>query len=308
LSTHRFSVAILLATKNGARFLREQLDSYAYQTHRNWMLYVSDDGSSDETLSILDNFRMRTGHPVEVRPGPKTGHAENFLSLARDATISADYFAFSDQDDIWLKEKLERGILKLAEYKSDAPALYCSRTLLVNENDEKILGKSPLFKRAPMFGNALVQSLGGGNTMLFNHATKRLLEQGPARVVAHDWWTYQLVTGAGGTAIYDPVPTVRYRQHDTNAVGSNAGWRANINRMRMLAKGRFANWNEINISALRSVEGLLTPESAKQLTLFMEARHGNLFRRLAHLRHAGVYRQTLQGNIGLFVASALSKF
>jgi hypothetical protein len=76
----------------------------------------------------------------------------------------------------------------------------------------------------------------------------------------------------------------------------------------MLAEGRFGNWNEVNISALGSVEGLLTRDNAKQSNLYMEARRGNIFSRLANLRRAGVYRQTSQGSIGLLLAAALSKF
>jgi hypothetical protein len=301
------SVAILMATKDGARFLRDQLDSFASQTHRNWRLYVSDDRSSDETIAILEEFRRRTGAWVDVRPGPCMGPAENFMSLARDPRIEADFYAFSDQDDIWLSNKLERAIDRLTEVSSDVPTFYCSRTLLVDEHNEKVLGKSPRFKRKPAFGNALVQSLGGGNTMVFNRSAKRLLEQAQAAVVIHDWWTYQLVSGAGGVAIYDETPSMRYRQHGANVIGSNMGWGARLKRLSMLAEGRFGSWNEMNIAALRSAAQLLTAESMGQLLLFERARAGKLPRRVANLWRSGVYRQTLQGNLALYLAAVLSK-
>jgi glycosyltransferase involved in cell wall biosynthesis len=302
-----FSVAILLATKDGARFLRDQLDSFASQTHRNWRLYASDDWSSDKTTEILEEFKRRTSSWVEVRRGPNKGPAENFLSLARDPEIEADFFAFSDQDDIWLNDKLERAVASLAGLDSVVPAFYCSRTLLVDENNERVLGTSQLFDRKPAFGNALVQSLGGGNTTVFNRAAKRLLEQARVNVVIHDWWTYQLVTGAGGVAVYDEKPSLRYRQHGANVIGSNKGWRAQYRRLLMMIEGRFGGWNEINIMALLSLKGLLTAESAKQLMLFDGARHGHLARRVASVWRSGIYRQTLQGNIALYVAAVLSK-
>ena len=105
------SAAILLCTLNGARFLPAQLSSLGRQRFRNWRLFVSDDGSTDETLSIISNYqREKGGASVVVREGPRQGVVRNFLGLACDACISADYFAYSDQDDIWEPDKLSRAI------------------------------------------------------------------------------------------------------------------------------------------------------------------------------------------------------
>ena len=94
-------IAILMCTKNGAAFLAEQLKSIADQTHANWILFVSDDGSTDETRNILRRFADSHEQTTVVRNGPGKGVCANFLSLATDSTIDADYFAFSDQDDVW---------------------------------------------------------------------------------------------------------------------------------------------------------------------------------------------------------------
>jgi glycosyltransferase involved in cell wall biosynthesis len=101
-------VALLLATKNGARYLDEQLCSYIAQTFENWSLHVSDDGSSDDTIDVIKRFATTSGRVRTLCEGPHLGHAQNFLSLARNSSIVADYFAFSDQDDIWYPDKLER--------------------------------------------------------------------------------------------------------------------------------------------------------------------------------------------------------
>jgi glycosyltransferase involved in cell wall biosynthesis len=92
-------VALLMCTKNGATFLGEQLKSIAEQTHTNWTLFASDDGSTDKTKHILERFGQDQLQRVVVRNGPKKGVCANFLSLATDPTIDGDYFAFSDQDD-----------------------------------------------------------------------------------------------------------------------------------------------------------------------------------------------------------------
>ena len=301
-------VAILMCTKDGAAFLEQQLKSIADQTHTNWILFVSDDGSTDKTLEILKHFAETHDQATTFRSGPGKGVCANFLSLAIGLNIDADYFAFSDQDDIWHEDKLRRALTWLATVPADAPGLYCGRTELMSI-DKRSYGFSPLFTRPPAFRNALVQSLGGGNTMVFNRATKKLLElAGTYDVVLHDWWLYQLVSAAGGRVHYDPQPMLKYRQHPDNVIGSNLGWRARLVRLRMMLNGRFRDWNATNIAALRRLPAqLIRPGNREVLELFAKARSASLLKRLDYLRQSGVYRQTLLGNIGLFAAAILKK-
>jgi glycosyltransferase involved in cell wall biosynthesis len=301
-------VAILMCTKNGAAFLDDQLKSIADQTHANWALFVSDDGSTDATRDILKRFADSHAQKTVVRNGPGMGVCANFLSLATDPVIEADYFAFSDQDDMWYADKLKRALTWLATVPGDEPALYCGRTELVSD-DGRSYGLSPLFARPIAFRNALIQSLGGGNTMVFNKAAKRLLETvGGLEVVLHDWWMYQLVSAAGGAIRYDPQPALKYRQHPGNLIGSNRGWRARLVRLRMMLSGRFRDWNTMNIAALQQVPAhLITPQNSVTLQLFAKARDASLPKRLFYLTQSGVYRQTLLGNIGLFAATILKR-
>ena len=233
-------VTILLCTYNGARFLAAQLASIEQQSHQNWRLIVSDDGSADATLAIVQHFAQRTGKPVELRQGPRLGPAANFQTLAADPAITGDYFAFCDQDDVWHREKLTRALDWMRGAPSDVAAVYGARTRLVCAGGKPI-GYSRHFRRPPQFANALVQSIAGANTMLFNGATKRLFEEsGPLNVVSHDWWAYQLVSGSGGIVHYDPEPPLDYRQHEDNRIGSNRGLRAQSKRLRMVLNGGFA--------------------------------------------------------------------
>src|SRR5262249_45043308 len=255
-------VAILLGTKDGAAFLDDQLRSFADQSHRNWLLVVSDDGSRDATRAIIARFAATQPQPVAVRDGPGRGVTANFLSLAADPAIDADAFAFSDQDDVWHADKLSRALARLATAPEGVPALYCGRTELMTE-DGRCYGLSPLFRRPPSFRNALVQSLGGGNTMVFNRAAKRLIEAaGAPTVVLHDWWLYQLVSAAGGAVFYDSRPMLKYRQHADNLIGSNLGGRARLLRIRLMLGGRFRDWNDTNLAALRRLPAdLITPDN-----------------------------------------------
>ena len=124
-------VAVLMATYNGAEFLSEQLDSLAVQTHGNWRLWVSDDGSADATIDILRRYqKVWREDRLILLSGPGRGFQANFLELTARPDISADYYAWSDQDDVWLPEKLARALERLEHLGPDRPALYCGRTIL----------------------------------------------------------------------------------------------------------------------------------------------------------------------------------
>lgn len=302
-------VAILLCTYRGQRYLAEQLDSFAAQSHTNWEVWASDDGSEDDTHSILDAYKKRWGvGRLSIHLGPAEGFAANFLSLTCNASINAEFYAYSDQDDVWEADKLSRAVRWLESLPANIPALYCSRTRLVDSDNNEI-GVSPLFTKPPSFANALMQNIGGGNTMVFNKAARKLLREAGENksVITHDWWVYMVVTGCGGLVFYDSKPTLRYRQHGGNLVGTNANWAARLKRARMVFQGRFKCWNDRNISALLTLEHRLTPENREVLRRFSRARGMSLIPRLIQLKRSGIYRQTLLGNISLVVAAILGK-
>ena len=304
---HHDKVVILLATFNGERFLRDQLSSFVNQHHTNWDLIASDDGSTDGTLPLLDGFRQDVPQHVSLTSGPGAGFWRNFLSLIHHDG-PGDYFALSDQDDIWLPDKLTNAVEFLKTVSPTVPAVYFTRTELIDD-DNQIIGLSRLFSRPPCFRNALVQNIGGGNTMVLNRAAYELLNAVPSdiEIVSHDWWIYQLVTGVGGVAHYDPEPGVQYRQHGLNIVGSNAGFGARLVRLRAMMAGRVVSWNDINVAALRRIRDWLTPENQAVLDTFVEARRAPSLLRLVHLQKAGVYRQNLIETAGLYAGAVIRR-
>ncbi|MBI1889900.1 MAG: glycosyltransferase family 2 protein [Burkholderiales bacterium] len=302
-------VAILLCTYQGESYLAEQLESIQAQTHSDWIVWASDDASTDMTRPILEQYAGKWGSDrLHMCDGPRNGFASNFLSLVCNPEVQADCYAYSDQDDIWKEDKLEKAVDWLNTIPAGVPALYCSRTELVDETGRH-LGYSPLFGKSPGFANALVQNLGGGNTMVFNHAARVLLQQASKDkpVLIHDWWTYMVISGAGGKVYYDAHPSLRYRQHGGNLVGSNAGWLDRILRLRWLLHGRFKNWNDQNIHCLRQIRSLLTPDNQRILDEFSAARQRWLLPRIVGIMRSGIYRQTLLGNLGLIAATLLKK-
>lgn len=302
-------VAVLLCTRRGGLFLHEQLESVATQSHANWRVYASDDASDDETRTILVDFQRCMGRSrLQMRNGPGRGFTANFLSLACDEGIEADYFAFCDQDDVWEPDKLARALAWLAHVDPATPALYCCRTRLIDEQGHTI-GYSPLFSKAPHFRNAIVQSIAGGNTMVFNAAARRMLIRAgrDVAVPAHDWWLYILVTAMGGMVRYDFHPSVRYRVHGANAVGANCTFRARLTRIRLLLQGRLRTWTDMHATALLPLVSDISPEGRKILIEFLDARRANAFRRIVYIYVLRIYRQTLAGNIALFFAFLLRK-
>lgn len=305
----RPEIAIFLATYNGERFLREQLDSFARQSHKSWRLVVSDDGSSDATKTILEEYQQRWGDErLTILSGPRKGYVANFLYLTCQPSVQADFYAWSDQDDIWHKDKLRVALNTLKTSPADIPALYCGRTALILESGEAA-GFSPLFSRTPGFANALVQNIGGGNTMVFNASARALLQEAgdSLEVPSHDWWAYQLICAVGGQVHYDPQPKIYYRQHGENLIGSNSSWNARLSRIKMLYRGRFADWNTQNLIALATMRHHISTDNRAILDAFATARNKPMIPRLIGILSSGIYRQTLPGNIGLILAALLKR-
>jgi len=308
-STKSPLVAVLLCTFNGAQFLAEQLDSLENQSHRNWIVMASDDGSSDSTLEVLRRYQVKwPAGKLTIRGGPKKGFCQNFLSLGCDPNIRADFYAYCDQDDIWLPEKLKVALENIISNQyAEVPYLYCARTKYVHEN-LKPCGMSPLFVFPPSFRNALVQSIAGGNTMVFNQATKLLLEKvGFVDVPSHDWWLYQLVSGVEGIVFYDPKPYLLYRQHEFALVGGNNSFPAKMERVWMLLQGRFQKWNTQNIAALNQVNHLLVKNHQEILKIFEILRSARLKDRFRLIEICGLYRQTRRGTFSLYLAALFKK-
>ncbi len=296
-----------MATRNGARFIDDQLASIAAQSHRDWSLWVGDDGSSDATISRIMAFRR--AHPdrvVHLRPGPGRGVTANFLALLCDPGIRADHVAFCDQDDVWLPGKLARALDMIGS--CDGPALYGARTILTDAR-LRATGLSPDFRKAPSFGNALVQNMAGGNTMVMNAAARALIARAGHQVapVCHDWWAYQIVTGAGGRFIFDRRPALLYRQHDGNLIGANSGTVARLRRLRALWRGVFRDWNGRNLAALKAAAGCLRDDHRETLERFEALRRTRGPGALHALAASGLTRQTRAGSLALQIAAVTGR-
>lgn len=304
----RRKVAILLCTRNGARFIREQLDSFAAQDHGDWELWVSDDGSGDDTIDIVNAFSSSAERRVEVLSGPQRGFARNFLSLTRHEAIRSEYYAWSDQDDVWLPDKLSRAITRLEPYRH-LPALYCARATIVGGKGEKT-GASPLLTRPATFPLCLAQCPAGGSTMVFNRAARDLLGHGDIPdIYAHDWWLAILVSGCGGVILYDPAPAILYRQHESNVIGLNNGLAARLRRFASTWRGSLARRNAQHIAALSARKDLLDGGSRRRFELFARSHAADsICERMRLLRESGVRRIPATDRAALWLLTLAGKY
>lgn len=306
-NSHR--VAILLCTHNGEKYLSEQLDSIVNQQLSYWKIFASDDGSLDNTLEILKKFKDIYGDDrIEIYNGPCNGPTNNYLFILNKIDESYDYFAFCDQDDKWDISKLSVAISRLKSTDDVLPALYCGSSRYITANG-KYLQNSYIFRNPPSFKNALVQSIAGGNTMVFNQRAAKLLARTPLKqtLIAHDWWLYILISAYSGDIIYDEIPYLDYRQHSSALVGENRSLRSKIVRIKKLLDGRFQEWNDENLRVLNTFQSEISRENQFTLRYFKMLKSGSIHQRLIAFFRSGIRRQSFLGNVALLIAIFIRK-
>lgn len=311
VKNNKKSLAIMISSKNGDLFIQKQLKSIITQTHTNIDIYISDNNSCDQTIQKIDKFihdhKLKN---IFLLDGHDFHFGNNFVILAQQISKKYDYYAFCDQDDIWNPDHTSRAIEAIEDTSRIHPTLFCSRTLLVNDVGKEI-GSSKFFKKNAAFKNALVQSIAGGNTMVFNYMAYKLLLEIEAKnsyIPSHDWLMYLLVSGhQDGLVIYSSVASVKYRQHSNNLIGSNNGFMNKLKRAKHIFKGDWSYWLDENYNIL-SNHSCLSKDNKILLTEFHELRKSNRFFSVLKFYRLGVYRQTIFGNISMLIALAFKKF
>ncbi|WP_033569322.1 glycosyltransferase family 2 protein [Dickeya undicola] len=216
-------ISIALATYNGGRYVRQQLDSIQHQTHQDFIIHVCDDGSRDNTLEIIRSHELYQQGKIRLYPGKGgLGAMKNFRRAI--ACCEDRYITLCDQDDYWVPEKLERLLneAKMHEQEGATPVLAFSDLEIV----DAVLGPlHPSFYRASIKSSAasqpedfVVSNHIPGCAMLFNRALKQLIEPMPDDIRMHDWWIAMIAAHSGKIAYVD-TPLIKYRQHGNNTVG-----------------------------------------------------------------------------------------
>jgi glycosyltransferase involved in cell wall biosynthesis len=286
------TVEVLLATYNGERFLREQIDTILAQTYEPLTILARDDGSTDATPALLATYAAQ--HPTRFRilTGPPTGSAKyNFIELLKYS--SADYIAFADQDDIWLPEKIALEMQAMqqleATHSSQTPLLVFTDLRVVNQTLE-ILHAS-FWQHQPIhstnihrLNRLLAQNVATGCTALINRPLGELATHMPAEAHMHDWWIAILACTFGAS---QPIAqqTVLYRQHDSNVLGASKETTHNTLPDLHNHTERRKPWDEsVNMARalLATYDNKLTLEQRVTVQAFLTCdTHTNRFVRLA---------------------------
>lgn len=224
------SIAILMATYNGERFVSQQLDSILSQTSSQWHLYLHDDGSTDNTPSILRTYAEKYPRQLTLFSySPQGGAFRNFMSMLE--RVDAPYYMFCDQDDVWHTDKIERSVCAM----SQAENLHAERRPVIIHTDLRVVDEEgrtladSFWKEAgmhpDMFHNFAqrITNVVTGCTMLFNQTAKEAaLSRTPEGFPLHDEWVTICTCAEGGTVVPLFEQLIDYRQHTANTLGAEA--------------------------------------------------------------------------------------
>ncbi|HLB37446.1 MAG TPA: glycosyltransferase family 2 protein [Gemmatimonadales bacterium] len=284
-------IEVLLSTYNGEAFLHQQLESILRQSGVDLTLTIRDDGSTDGTRELLRRQAARDPR-VRVFTENNLGSAASFFALLGRADPEAQYFAFADQDDEWLPDKLARALAMLGSRPRTVPLLYSSRVQYVDQ-DGRPFGVSRPPRRVG-FPWALAENPLNGCTMVMNGSLRALLVERPPRVLRHhDWWSY-VVAAVLGDVVHDPAVTVRYRQHGGNLIGASTTYVGTLlQRFRKVERGRWTFYPRELAEELLNSFGPRLPVEHTRVLQRLVASQVTLGARLAYAMAPDVRRSRL---------------
>jgi glycosyltransferase involved in cell wall biosynthesis len=291
------TVAVLLTTCNSEKFLEAQIDSILYQNNVNVHFYISDDDSKDRTLEIINNYFKRYPNNFKKLSKEKFKNiSKNFYNLICITPNKYKYYALSDHDDIWLKDKIFRAVSKLDEGYS----AYGCRTKVVDKNLKFVGQYSPLWKHKVIFKNAIVQGVAGNLTTVFKDDIMKLLKFNKPNFNSDlSWLIYLVTTYHNKLFFYDKKPMILYRQHNSNNHGIKNSFFLRINR---LFKDYYFKMdkktNDCHVNYLKKFKKNIPPENILTLKKFNYMRKNLKYFKfsLNYFNDTGIYRQTRMGN------------
>lgn len=212
-------VLILLSTYNGEKYLPELITSLLEQKDVDLHILIRDDGSKDNTVPYLKTV---VDDRVEYYIGKNKRAVGSFLELIQKAPLNYAYYAFCDQDDVWLDDKVSTAVNKLSSVELEKPSLYYSGQI-ITDSDLNVLYKHNLNMKRSIKANCIFNQM-AGCTVVFNRTLlQELKKYSPQNIYGHDVWCYRVCAALEGNIIVDGEGKIFYRQHDDNVVGLQSG-------------------------------------------------------------------------------------
>lgn len=302
-------VSIVLATYNGASYLEEQIDSILQNTYTDWEIEICDDGSIDQTLQIAAKYQEQYPDKIRIHQNiEQLGVTRNFLEGAKRA--KGDYIMFCDQDDVWLPEKIEKTLAFLKTREKAAGvnkpvAVFTDAKLvdsILRSINDSFFTYNALDVEKLDLAHLLMENKVIGCTTMFNRALADKIIEFPKFARYHDWWV-ALIAAVFGDLSYLNEPTMLYRQHGGNVVGSQSFVSYVIDRVKGIPKQRAAlvktekqAWEFYEI-----YKDLLLEEQGQILRDFASLHNVNWLERRDRLFRHGYWKSGVFRNIGVFL-------
>lgn len=307
------SVAVLMTTYNGDTYVEAQIDSIINQTYSNWVMYISDDGSTDKTLRIVQKYVDAYQDKIILLPEhePSGGACQNFFHLMKTVPIHYDYYAFSDQDDVWDCRKLELSCNKLIDmemrYGRDAPLLsFCDAEVVDEELSliaESFIDFTGVNPENVSINELLVQNPVSGAGILINAELLKVatMPETLAGISMHDQWL-ALVASLFGKIEFIDMPLYKYRQHGNNEVGAvEMSLRSVLSKAR-IAKKSLKNKKTQAAKLSSTYAGLIDSNEKALVDGFAQISTYNKLSRISFLISNHIFMNGFLRNIGLFFA------
>ena len=212
-------ITVLMSTYNGEKYILEQLKSLENQKDVLINLFIRDDGSTDNTVQIIKEYKTDK-MKIELISAENIGVRDSFIWLIKNCPYKTEYYAFCDQDDYWLEEKIISAIKFMDKDKEKIPKLYYSNIFVTDEN-LNIIAKSNYNNIKDILPVALTNNPATGCTIVFNiDLLEKIVFPEDYKIRMHDWWMYKVCICIGGKIYKDEKSYIFYRQHENNVVGA----------------------------------------------------------------------------------------
>ncbi|MCK8604573.1 glycosyltransferase [Leuconostoc citreum] len=221
------AVAILMSTYNGERFLTEQINSILNQSYQNIHLFIRDDGSSDKTLDLLKKFEKSPLITVSI-DNNNLGYKNSFLTLIQSVLNQKErfkYFAFSDQDDVWHREKIFSAVKLLEKNNQNSFRLYYTGLTFVDEHLNTLRVKKET-QTVITFGAEIVRHSVSGATVVFSRELgEKVVQYEDVFQIrdGHDALIFRINAALEGKFIYDESNFIKFRRHNSNTSNATSG-------------------------------------------------------------------------------------